>query len=474
MFARTLGPMQRSDAPSTLVTRMTRGTDRAATALALAAIAVMAGALIGHALQVSPSTDDFCNRTIAPSQSLPAAVLAAYGDWTGRVVTTAALYATLAAFDPFGLAPVGVALAMLFSVVALQVATLATVGSSTLRTPVAAFALAAMMLGLYPLTGQTVFWVTGGIVYTVPLVLLLAWLISMRRLFVDGDRGFGALAGFTLGVLVGNAIELVVPLALVYGGAMVWLKRAELTAAVRRVALWRLAGIVVGALVLGLAPGNLKRAGATAGSLGADPSILGPELLRVVSTMLDVGGPMLAGVIVVACIGAWIARSRAFDDSERPLQRLATEPMVFVVSGIASLLPGLLAPAQFTPRNLYFALVALLVAVLVFAIPPLSRLRAAPLALSAIAFAGAIGSAVGYGRSIDDARAIHASLMDQDRRLREAARAGERDVVVPPVRIVPPPTVHFIELSTDASRWDNRCVARYYGLATVRVSSDAR
>jgi Family of unknown function (DUF6056) len=448
---------------------MTRTADRAASVLALAAIVVMSGALVGHALQVSPSTDDFCNRLIATSQSLPAAVLTAYSDWTGRVVTTTVLYATLAAFDLFGLAPVGLALAMLFIVAAMQVATLATLGSSKARVPVAAFAMVAMMLGLRPLTGQAVFWITGGIVYTVALVLLLAWLISMRRLFHDNDQGFGALSGFAFGVLVGNAIELIVPIALVYGGSMLWLKRAQLTPAARRVAFWRLGGVVAGALILGLAPGNLKRAAATAGSLGTDTTILGAELQRMMSTMFDVGAPMLASVAIVACIGAWLARSRESDD--RPA---AIEAVVFVLGAIASLLPVLLAPAQFTPRNLYFALVVLLVAVLAFAIPALSRLRAAPIVLAAIAFAGAIGSAIVYGRHIEEARAIRASLTDQDRRLREAARAGLRDVVVPPVRIVPPPTVHFIELAADASRWDNRCVARYYGLASVRIADEVR
>jgi hypothetical protein len=426
-------------------------------------------------LQTSPSTDDFCNRLIATSQSLPAAVLAAYGDWTGRVVTTALLYATLAAFDLFALEPIGVALAILFNVAALQVATLATVGSGALRAPVvAAVAMVAMMIGLYPLTGQAVFWVTGGIVYTVPLVLLLTWLISMRRLFVDDDCGFGALAGFMLGVLVGNAIELVVPIALVYGGSMLWMKRQALSVAARRVALWRLAGVATGALALALAPGNLKRAGATPGSLGAEPANVGPELLRMVSTMLDVGLPMLAGALVVALAGAMAARSSAADDRGQFERGAATEAMLFALGGIASLAPVLLAPAQFTPRNVYFALVALLAAALVFAIPRLSRLRAAPLALSVVAFAGAVGSAVVYGRHIGEARAIHASLVDQDHRLREAARAGVRDVVLPPVRIVPPPTVHFIELSTDASRWDNRCVARYYRLESVRISGDVR
>ena len=453
--------------------RLVRGTDRASTALAVAAIALMSGVLIAHALQVSPSTDDFCNQLIATTQSLPAAVAAAYVDWTGRVVTTAVLYATLAIVDLFALDLVGMALAILFIVAALQVGTLATIDHRRLRIPVTAFAMAAMMLGLYPLTGQAVFWVTGAIVYTVPLVLLLAWLISMRRLVLDGDTGFGAPAGFAFGMLVGNAIELVVPLALVYGGAMLGLRRADLPAAARRVALWRLAGIATGALVLALAPGNLKRASATAGSLGADPSILGPELVRMMSTMLDVGGPMLAGVLVVAVAGVLVARRYAGDD-RGAARNATTEAVVFAASGIASLLPVLLAPAQFTPRNLYFALVALLVAVLVVLVPLLSRWRAAPLALSAIAVAGAIGSTIVYGRHIEEARTIHASLVEQDRRLREAARAGTRDVVVPRIGIVPPPTVHFIELAADATRWDNRCVARYYGLQSVRVPGEAR
>lgn len=448
---------------------MKRGSDL----LALASIAAMSAALIGHALQSSPSTDDFCNHLIATSLSLPSAVLAAYNDWTGRVVTSVLLYATLAAVDLFELRHVGAALAILFILASHQVARLATIGYSALLVPVTAVAMAAMMIGLYPLTGQTVFWITGGIVYTVPLALLLRWLVSMRRLFLTGDDGFGSASGFVYGVIVGNAIELVVPLALVYGGSMLVLRRAELPASARRVALWRLSGVIVGALVLAMAPGNLKRASATAGSLGADPSILGQELVRMMTTTLEAGGPLLAGLVLVTLVAAIAARSHAGDNMTQ-LTRQASEPIVLAVSATATLLPLLLAPAQFTPRNLYFALVTLLVAAFVFAIPPLSRVLRLSTILSIIALAGTLGAMVVYSRNIEEAGAIRKLLMEQDRRLRDAGPAGVSDVVLPPIGIVPPPTVHFIELSTDASRWDNRCVARYYGVESVRIGVEAR
>src|SRR5688572_12902331 len=276
---------------------MTRGADRAVTVLALAAVALMAGVLIAHATQVSLSTDDFCNRLSATSKTLPAAVQGAYAGWTGRVVTTAILYATLAAADPYSLAVPGVLLALLFVFAAWQVATFATLEWTAGRPAIFALSLATMMAGLYPLTGQALFWITGGIVYTVPLVLLLAWLVIMRRLFVHGDAGrAGTAGGFVLGVLVGNAIELVVPIALVYGASMLWLTRDQLSPEARRSVVSCIAGVVVGATILAVAPGNLTRAGATGGSPVENLALLGSLSMRIASTMADVGGAMLAAV----------------------------------------------------------------------------------------------------------------------------------------------------------------------------------
>ena len=447
---------------------MTRGADRAATVLAFAAVALMASVLIAHAAQVSPSTDDFCNRLNATSKTLSAAVQAAYAGWTGRVATTAILYATLAAADLFSLAVPGVLLALLFVYAAWQVATFATLEWTAGRPAVFALSLAALMAGLYPLTGQALFWITGGIVYTIPLVLLLAWLVVMRRMFVDGSAGRASAAGgFVLGVLVGNAIELVVPIALVYGASMLWLTRDQLSPATRRSVLSCIAGVVVGAMILAAAPGNLTRAGATGGSPVENLGLLGSLTMRIASTMADAGGAMLGAVVILIVSGIMASWGR-----NRSALGRSSESLVLVGGAMASLLPMLVAPDQFTPRNLYFLLVTLLVAALVFAAPRVAAIRSAPILVAALALAGAVGNAAVYARNIDDARAIRARLVEQDAELRKAALAGERDVVVPRIGLVPPPTVHFIELAADAERWDNRCVARHYGLGSVRTPGD--
>ena len=438
------------------------------TVLALAAVVLMAGVLISHAAQVSPSTDDFCNRLNATSQRLPETVQTAYTGWTGRVVTTAILHATLASADLFSLAVPGVLLAALFVYAAWLIATFSTLEWTAGRPVVFALSLATLMAGLYSLTGQALFWITGGIVYTIPLVLLLAWLVVMRRLFVDGNAGrIGAVSGFALGVLVGNAIEAVVPIALVYGASMLWLARERLSSATRRAVFACIAGVVVGAMILAAAPGNLTRVAATGGSLFENLRLLGPSSLRIASTMLDVGGVLLVAVAIMLGLGIMASRGR-----DRPAFGRSSETLVLMAGAIASALPILLAPDQFAPRNLYFLLVMLLVAALVFAAPRLAAIRSAPTLVATLALAGAIGNAVVYARNIDDARAIRARLVEQDALLRKAALAGERDVIVPRIGLVPPPTVHFIELAADAQRWDNRCVARYYGLKSLRTPGD--
>ena len=434
--------------------------ERNAGRVAVLALLVASSVLAFHALAVAPSTDDFCNRLAATAQSLPAAVADAYRNWTGRIVTTTLLYAALRTFDLVTLWPIALALVAAFVASAHAIAKLACTDDGLLQPVVAAFALASMMIGLHGLVGQTLFWTTGGLVYTIALLLLLAWLASMRTLAFRGATGSGRIGGFAFGLVVGNAIELAVPIALAYGVTVLWMRRATLALPARAVAQWRLAGVVAGAALLAFAPGNRRRAQATATLFDFDASSLGQlgsavaNLLAQGSRMIIVAG-LLAGVSVLAAHGGRLD----------PVRR--NESLALVAGALAGLLPVLLVPAQFSSRNLVFLLVSLLAAALLVSAPVLLRRRpGAPFAASIVALAMTLAISASYWESAREAWSLHERLAAQDRTLREAATRGEREAAVPPVGI-PPRTVHFIELASDASRWDNRCVARYYGLERV-------
>jgi len=150
----------------------------------------------------------------------------------------------------------------------------------------------------------------------------------------------------------------------------------------------------------------------------------------------------------------------------------AREALALLAGALLSIAPVLAAPPQFSPRNGMFLLVGLFLAALALAMPVIARWRGAPLALAAAAAAGAVVASAQFTTDVRDARGLRAVLVAQDRMLRAAAAEGRRDVEVPPLAAPVPATIHAIELGTDPARWDNRCVARYYGLASVRRAKE--
>ncbi len=175
------------------------------------------------------------------------------------------------------------------------------------------------------------------------------------------------------------------------------------------------------------------------------------------------GVPVGAALLVV--LGAAVRTPSAATH----LRQRALIAALLVAAAFASLLPVLAVPPQFAPRNGLYLLVLLLAAALAFAIPPLVSTRYGTLAIALFALAGSIVVSARFAEDTEIARVLQARWIGRDHALRAAAASGQREVVLPRLTVYPPPTVHAIELGEDPDRWDNRCVARYYGLAAVSV-----
>jgi hypothetical protein len=408
--------------------------------------------------------------------AMPEALAKTYAGWTGRLATSALLHVAFRTVDLPRAHVLSTALALLVVVVSWLIARTFVLRAGALRTSLAAFALAAVSLGLFRLLHQTVFWPTGGIVYLVPLALLLLWIGAIRRLVLRRDPGWGAAAGFGFGALVGNAIELALPVAAVYAAAMLVPAWPGLARDLRRVAAWRLAGLGIGAAVLLGAPGNLRRAEVTPDSFNFSPDVVVPALVRMVTEIVQAGAPMLAIAALVATASAFALRvgHPAGVEADAPRGMAVREAAALAAGGLLSIMPVLSVPAQFAPRNGLFVLVGLFLAALALAVPVLVRWRAAPAGLALAAAIGALVATGVFGGEVVMARDLRAVQLAQDRALREAAARGDRDAVVTSWGVPVPRTIHAIELAHDPARWDNRCVARYHGLATVRRARDGR
>ena len=434
--------------------------------VAVAAVAVTLWVMVRHGLAIPASADDFCNRNNAFAGTALEATLASYEGWTGRLVTTFALYHALRLVDLPQLAVISSLLPLLLALGAWLLAGAFDARHAIDRLAIAAFLLVAAVLGLHHFTGQVVFWATGGIVYLLPLVLLAAWLATMARI-ADGKpaRG-GALGAFVLGVLAGNSIELAWSALAVVGLAVLVAMRGQPRQL--RHAMAAVAGAIAGAAILAAAPGNYVRATATERSFGLDAPWLAGEYARMLGEVFAKAPGFLAGLAALVAVGL-VVRTPNLATHWRQRALVAA---LLVVAALASLLPVLAVPPQFAPRNGFFLLVLLLAAVAAFAVPPILATRYGALLLAGAALAGSLLLPFRYAEDTQVAQLLRARWTERHHALRAAASAGRKDVVLARLPFYPRPTVHALELGDDPARWDNKCVARYYGLASVTVPAE--
>ncbi len=447
--------------------------------VSLAAIASLTGLLAALGVVTWFAADDYCNWMHLDEKGIAGAMRWLYFEWSGRVVTGLAMYVTLALVDLPALHWLSALCGASLLGAAGLLARLA--GADDTRWPVRMFALAALSLGLYPLLGQTVFWTTGALVYLLPLMLLLVWIIDTHRL-LHGARAAGPVAGFVMGALLGNAIELLWPIALTYFVLMGMRQRASMTRDRRRALAVRIAGFVLGAVLLAIAPGNYRRAEVTPETFRHDPGYLLAQGRMIVGEVLVNGTAvmsLLAATAALALLARAVLRERSAPVAAMPDRIGVFESAVLIVGGIASLAPMLLVPAQFAPRNAFFLYVlALLVATALYADAiRIARAARAGGAVTAMLVGGGFAVAVlAFAQLAPDlafAQGLRERLVQRDRMLREAAARGQTNVVVTPLGLSMPPTIHYVEFFPDAGAWLNRCVARYYRLNSVRAQTGA-
>jgi len=431
---------------------------------------VIAASLLAFAAVNWPSADDFCNTVLVKEGGISGAMHWLYTQWSGRLLTGIALYSTFATVDIPSLRDVSVLLAALFLLCVWQVSTFVAPRDTPARLVVAGFTVAALTLGLYGVLGQAVFWPTGGIVYLIPLVLLLHWLHGMRNLLDDGTRSTHALYWLAISIALGNSIELVIPVAIVYAVVVTWPRWRSLSPAQRRSVVLRVIGIALGASVLVSAPGNFLRGNATPNSFDLSPALLLREYARLLATALRTGGIIVVLAMILASIGLVLASRRRMLAETRWRESLA-----LALGGLATLVPVLAAPAQFAPRNGLYLLVCLLVAGLLMFVPQLERGRGASFAYACLAAAAMAGALIVAERMVKDfelASLRRDQHIARDSLLRDPGNRG-RAIVVKPIRPYPPATLHAIDITPDRGQIVNQCVARYYDLASVELARDA-
>ncbi len=445
--------------------------------VSLVAAAALAAMLIALGSVNWPAADDFCNHVLVETRGYSGALHWLFFEWSGRVVTGVALYAVAALVDIPALRGVSMLLAAGLVLVAWQIAAFVVPRPAPARRPLVAFILAALTLGLYPLLGQTVYWPTGGIVYLLPLILLLYWLLGAQALLQRGDSGRGNAYWFAVSFAVGNAIELILPIVVSYAGVIALRRWSTLASTVRRALLWRAAGFALGAAVLVGAPGNYLRANATPGSFQLDPAYLVQQYALMIRASAEAGVTLLAIVVGLIALhsGAslWTQWQRVA--AEKPARAFRHEETVALLLGAAlSLAPVLAAPLQFAPRNGLYALVCVFLAALLPAARWVKDRATGNKAAATLALLAVVGTLVAGARLLTDMRAAEGrrpAQLARDQLLRDAAATGRRELTVAPIAPPAPVTMHAVDITTDPAQLVNWCVATYYHLGSVALEA---
>jgi len=447
----------------------------AGSAIVIAALFIV---LASVAFETWPTADDYCNSVLVAQSGVAGALRWLFFEWSGRLVSGVPLYATFAWIDLPALHWVSVALVGLLAVAAYQAATLVAGEDRPLRWPLCAFIFAALVLGLYRLLGQAVLWSTGGIVYSVPLVVALLWFESVRRLSQGRDARGGELYGFILGIVTGNSIELVWPILIAYVVIVVPSRWNALAPLARRGLVLRIGGLAIGMLALIVAPGNYARAKVTPGSFALEPGYLLTQYFTMLKAIMQIAWPMVAIIIVTATAAllAWNQTRKIAKTSVEPSP--LREAAAIAAGALLSIVPVLAVPAQFAPRNgfylLIFALLAALVPLVACARHARWRAFAAP-ALLILAALGAAAISVPLLADASQSSAFRDRQAARDRALRELPQRSSVDAIVPPIGLWPVPrTLHFVEVEPDRSQWNNVCTAKYYGLRSIALEPKAR
>ncbi len=453
--------------------------------LCMSAIAVVL--VVGTTLfcYAQPLADDFARAYKGRLQGVFPAMIAEYFHWSGRWASSTLNYFITSSFDLVRLYPLLLVVnAALLAVSIFSLLHAAEIGTAIRqRLCLTAAALALYWAGM-PDPGETVYWLTGSVDNLTGLwlsLLLFAGLLQSRM--QKGPAALAIGAGLSLLALVAagfhELFSLLLCLALAGGTLRGWLARDE--------GRWMwtacLAAALVGFLVVYNAPGNAVRRAEFpfAANFGVTMRLTVQQVISdVLPWILDVR--LLFGTALILLLAP-----ECIKDDRRQRSELR-DLVIVVLTWVAVLIAAVAAASWATGSNLILRtldgiyLVFLTGWFWVFvmakrhfgrrepllAATPLLRRTAATIFVAAMLLTGNTWKQL---RDLRGAAPAYSNAMGDRWRLLEAASAkGTPHVTVKPVWAHPKSYIAYFELREDPNYWENRSVANYFGLRSVRMA----
>ncbi len=463
--------------------------------------------LITHAyiaLSTRYIADDFCDAATLRSAGFLRPQLDVYLNWTGRFSAYFFLYAVLLT-GPWGAGYFIAAVVLLWALLAAWAGAEAA-GVISLPHPRLVRAILGLLIIVFSIDGaptidESLYWLTGFCVYTLPLVFETTYIgillhASRRGAAVKSARSLTAAsllltfvaAGFseTLAAAQIAVLAILVPVA--------WTRKAGRETPLRLLAAG-LTGSVVGFLVLALAPGNAVRQQALI-KLGLQPAhslpafvggVPGSTIAFFSSALHSLRPTLLAMVIVPAAIAILLHPAATGQKHALDYRRLALGlvllPLLGIFATVCALAPGVYTTGMLTVGRALitpvFSLAIVAVATSYIAglvirphdwFPDRASGRAVSWVCIAVLACSVVFPLALARRVYQDGAFLKGRQASWDARhekILAAVRAGTLDVVADPL----PNRTGLNEIGPDPTMAANPCVARYYGLRTIKSSA---
>ncbi|MDX2161799.1 MAG: DUF6056 family protein [bacterium] len=436
--------------------------------------------------------DDYCTQELGARAGIIGGLVEQYQGWAGQfsnILVKNAMGVLGADVVPFLPALI---LGAWFAVLWWTLAQIAqAVGLQTRFIPVLAAAFLFAIYAFNPQRIQSFFWLAAFVPYTMPLVLTTGLIGVIVRFTQQTEQPIPvgvAITALIAFVTSGFSETFVVTLVAALGVAFLW-AASGLKATTRRRALTLIvtAGLaaVAAALIIVAAPGNQLRLDqfSSRPSLGQALSTALVSSIGFFAAALTQFAPF--AVLPSVVIPAWVAytHNTRWLTHRRPriLVLLLLSGLIIIAAPItvSSILIGTLPPARAYIIPLFFLQIS--VWLFGYGIGESLALDVSRKRLSRLTVEGAgVFAAVLVGASIVTAaytttvtfslfRVFAAEWDARDQALRANAEAGETAMVVDAPQDALEPRIGLENLTNDPAFWVNSCMARYYGLESIRI-----
>lgn len=209
-----------------------------------------------------PIADDFCNKNRVDLLGIKNSTIETYNNWSGRILTTFFVNIVFKYINIPNIYYVSGLLGIIFALLIITTTSLFFKDNQNILKN-SVFVFAVFWIGLRSLIGETVFWVTGGIVYLIPLFISTIWIkYILKIVFISKVRKtnyFKILILLITSFFIGNSIEPLSIAAIVFLLTTIIIYYKKINKLTKIELFLILVSTIIGSAVLFLSKGNFRR-----------------------------------------------------------------------------------------------------------------------------------------------------------------------------------------------------------------------